>query len=325
MGSAAKTIAVLKQYLIGMIMDLRLLRYFLAVAGERNFTRAAERLHIAQPPLSRAIQQLEDEIGAPLFDRTARPLSLTPLGQLVREQAQQILGRMEDMQVMVKAAAAAERRRFAIGFVASTIYARLPELIRAFRKEVPNVELVMVESTTLDQIAALKEGRIDVGFGRIRFDDPAVRRIVLRNEQLIAAFPVDHPLARGEGPISLRELADEPQIIYPRSPRPSYADQVISMFRDHAIEPRIVHEARELQIAIGLVAAEEGIAIVPESVRRARSHDVAFRDLAEPARSPIIMSHRVGDRSPEFAAMVRVIASKYEQWGYDVPTALTEA
>lgn len=305
-------------------MDLRLLRYFLAVAGERNFTRAAERLHIAQPPLSRAIQQLEDEMGAPLLDRTVRPLSLTPLGQLVREQAQQILGRMDDMQAMVKAAVASERRRFAIGFVASTIYARLPELIRAFRKETPNVELVMVESTTLDQIAALKEGRIDVGFGRIRFDDPAVRRVVLRNEQLIAAFPVDHPLARGEGPVSLQELADEPQIIYPRSPRPSYADQVISMFRDHAIEPRIIHEARELQIAIGLVAAEEGIAIVPESVRRARSHDVTFRDLAEPARSPIIMSHRVGDRSPEFAAMVRVIARKYEEWGYDVPAALMD-
>ncbi|MCW1384086.1 LysR family transcriptional regulator [Novosphingobium sp. KCTC 2891] len=306
-------------------MDLRQLRYFLAVANERNFTRAAEQLHIAQPPLSRAIQQLEDEMGAPLFDRAARPLRLTPLGQLVREQAQQILGRMDDMKSMVRSAVASDRRRFTIGFVASTIYARLPELIRAFRKEAPNVELVMVESTTLDQIAALKEGRIDVGFGRIRFDDPAVRRVVLRNEELIAAFPVDHPLARGDGPVSIHELADEPQIIYPRSPRPSYADQVISMFRDHAIEPRIVHEARELQIAIGLVAAEEGIAIVPESVRRARSHDVAFRDLAEPATSPIIMSHRVGDHSPELIAMAHVIVRKYAEWDYDVPTALLQS
>lgn len=305
-------------------MDLRQLRYFLAVASERNFTRAAEQLHIAQPPLSRAIQQLEEEMGAPLFDRTVRPLRLTPLGQLVCEQAQQILGRMDDMKSMVKAAVAAERRRFTIGFVASTIYARLPELIRAFRKEAPNVELAMVESTTLDQIAALKEGRINVGFGRIRFDDPAVRRVVLRNEKLIAAFPFDHPLAQAEGPVSIHELADEPQIIYPRSPRPSYADQVISLFRDHAVEPRIVHEARELQIAIGLVAAEEGIAIVPESVRRARSHDVAFRDLAEPARSPIIMSHRIGEHSPEFSAMARVIARKYAEWGYDVPIALLE-
>jgi DNA-binding transcriptional LysR family regulator len=125
-----------------------------------------------------------------------------------------------------------------------------------------------------------------------------------------------------EGPVSLRELAGEPQILYPRMPRPSYADQVISLFRDHAIEPRIVHEARELQIAIGLVAAEEGMAIVPESVRRARSHDVAYRELVEPATSPIIMSHRPGDRSPELALMLDVIARKYEDWGYDVPAAL---
>jgi DNA-binding transcriptional LysR family regulator len=135
---------------------------------------------------------------------------------------------------------------------------------------------------------------------------------------------MDHPLATSDEPISLRELAEEPQILYPRAPRPSYADQVISLFRDHSIEPRVVHEARELQIAIGLVAAEEGIAIVPESVRRARSHVVAFRELVEPATSPIIMSHRPGDHSPELALMTAVVARKYAEWGYDVPTALTE-
>ncbi|GLK43809.1 LysR family transcriptional regulator [Novosphingobium resinovorum] len=306
------------------MMDMRLLRYFVAVAEEGNFNRAAERLHIAQPPLSRAIQQLEAHVGAPLLDRSSRPLRLTAVGRLLHAQALQMLARMEDVETMVKAAATSRRRRLIIGFVASTIYARLPELIREFRKVAQNVELVMVEATTLDQIAALKDGRIDVGFGRIRFEDPAVRRIILRNEKLIAAFPMDHPLATSDEPISLRELADEPQILYPRAPRPSYADQVISLFRDHSIEPRVVHEARELQIAIGLVAAEEGIAIVPESVRRARSHDVAFRELVEPATSPIIMSHRPGDHSPELALMTAVVARKYAEWGYDVPTALTE-
>jgi DNA-binding transcriptional LysR family regulator len=304
------------------MMDLRLFRYFVAVADEGNFNRAAERLHIAQPPLSRAIQQLEAHVGSALLDRSTRPLRLTEVGKLLYAQAQQVLTRMEDVETMVKAAAVSKRRQFVIGFVASTIYARLPELIREFRKAARNVELVMVESTTLEQITALKEGRIDVGFGRIRLDDPAVRRIILRNEKLIAVFPVDHPLAKVDGPVSLHELAGEPQILYPRMPRPSYADQVISMFRDHAIEPKIVHEARELQIAIGLVAAEEGMAIVPESVRRARSHDVAYRELVEPATSPIIMSHRPGDRSPELALMLEVIARKYEDWGYGVPAAL---
>lgn len=305
-------------------MDLRLLRYFVTVATERNFNRAAERLHIAQPPLSRAIHQLEEDIGAKLLDRSVRPMMLTPVGRLLFEQAVQMLSRMEDLKSTMHAAASGERRRLVIGFVASTIYARLPELIRGFRKMAPRVELVMVESTTLDQIAALKEGRIDVGFGRIRFDDRAITRIILREERLVAAFPIDHPLARQEGPVSIQELAQEPQITYPRSPRPSYADQVISLFRDHAIEPKIVHEARELQIAIGLVAAEEGVAIVPESVQRARSHDVVYRDLVEPATSPIIMSHRVGDHSPELTIMAEVIALKYAEWGYGVPAALRD-
>jgi DNA-binding transcriptional LysR family regulator len=303
-------------------MDFRLLRYFVSVASEGNFNRAAERLHIAQPPLSRAIQQLEAQVGTTLLDRSVRPLRLTPVGKLLYEQAMQILARMEDLESMVKSAAESKRRRLIIGFVASTIYARLPELIREFRKTAPDIELVMVESTTLEQIAALKEGRIDVGFGRIRFNDPAVRRIVLRNEKLVAAFPMHHPLADEDSPISLRDLADESQILYPRMPRPSYADQVISLFRDNGVEPKVVHEARELQIAIGLVAAEEGMAIVPESVRRARSHDVAFRELLEPATSPIIMSHRPGDRSAELELMAAIIARKYAEWSYEVPAPL---
>ena len=299
-------------------MDLKQLRYFLVVASERNFTRAAERLHVAQPPLSRAIQRLEEEVGGTLIDRQVRPLRLTPLGLLLQEQALQILGRMDDMQAMVKAAVATERRRFTIGFVASTIYARLPELVREFRSRAPDVELTLIESTTLDQITALKEGRIDVGFGRIRFDDPGIRRTVLRNERLVVALPLHHPLAHDSQPVSLHTLALEPQIVYPRSPRPSYADQVLSLFRDYGHEPHVIHEARELQIAIGLVAAEEGVAIVPESVTRSRSHDVTYRDLVEPAVSPIIMSHRLDDRSTELLMMSTIITERYSAWGYPV-------
>ena len=300
-------------------MDFRQLRYFVAVAEQRNFHRAAERLHIAQPPLSRTIQQLEAEIGAELLDRTARPLQLTPAGHLLHTQALQLLGRMEDLRAMMRAAVASEKRLFTIGFVASTIYARLPELIRAFRSAAPEVELILVESSTIDQIAALKEGRIDVGFGRIRFEDPAVRRIILRYEPLVAAIAADRPLAQQEGPVTLAALAAEPLIIYPRQPRPSYADQVISLFHDHGLEPRVIHEARELQIAIGLVAASEGLAIVPQSVRQARSEGIVYRDIVELAVSPIIMSKRVGDNSDELAIMQNLICERYADWGYEVP------
>jgi DNA-binding transcriptional LysR family regulator len=271
------------------------------------------------------MQQLEAIVGSPLLDRTSRPFELTPLGKLLYEQAVLIISRMEDIEAMVQAATSSHRRRLVIGYVASTIYARLPDLIREFRKAAADVELILLEYSTLEQITALKDGRIDVGFGRIRFDDPGVRRIILREEKLVAAFPIGHPLALRKGPVSLRELANVPQIIYPRAPRPSYADQVMSLFRDQALEPQVIHEARELQIAIGLVAAEEGMAIVPESVQRARSHDVAFRDLVEPATSPIIMSHRAGDRSPELAIMAAVIMREYARWGYEVPTALRDS
>lgn len=303
-------------------MDFRQLRHFTAVANARSFSRAAKELNIAQPPLSRTIRNLEDEVGGALFDRTARPLAMTPLGLLLHEQARQILARVDDMETMMKTAVATERRRFTIGFVASTIYARLPELIRAFRQRAPDVDLTLVESTTLDQISALKEGRIDVGFGRIRFEDPAIKRTVLRNERLAVALPYGHVLAGQEAPLTLKQVADYPQILYPRNPRPSYADQVISVFRDYGLEPKIAHEARELQIAIGLVAAEEGLAIIPESISRSRSHDVVYRELVEPATSPIIMSHRINDTSLELTVMSAVIAAEYSKWGYPVPSAL---
>ncbi len=303
-------------------MDLRQLRYFVAVAAERNFNKAAERLNMAQPPLSRSIQQLEAEVGADLIDRSARPLALTPIGQLFHIQAMQILQRVEDMRGMMRSALATEKRRFRIGFVASTIYARLPALIREYRAEFPDVELTLIESVTLDQIAALKDGRIDIGFGRVRFEDPGVRRTILRNEPLIAAVPLSSEIGQDGNPVKLCRLAEEKLIIYPSQPRPSYADDVLSLFHDNGLEPRLTYDARELQIALGLVAAEEGVAIIPESVRRARPDDLRYVDLVEPAASPIIMSHRVGDFSPEVVGFIRIIVRKYHDWGYPVSDAL---
>ena len=164
------------------------------MARERNFTRAAEMLHIAQPPLSRQIQQLEDELGVTLIERGSRPLRLTDAGRLLYEQAVQVLERVEEMKAITQRLHEVERPRFRIGFVPSTLYARLPELIRRYRAARPGVELTLLELTTLEQIAALKEGRIDVGYGRIPFDDPAIERMLLRNERLTAALPSGHSL-----------------------------------------------------------------------------------------------------------------------------------
>lgn len=304
-------------------MDLRLMRYFVAVAQERNFTRAAEKLHMAQPPLSRQIQILEEELGVVLLNRKSRPLRLTAAGRAFLDQAHQILGRVDCIPAMLNSLQVVDRPRFSIGFVASTIYAALPDLIRRFRAAAPEVDLNLVELVSAKQAAALKEGVIDVGFGRLRFEDAGVRRDVLREERLVVALPLRHRLASHERPLSLRSLSVEPLIIYPSHPRPSYADQVISLFHDRGLQPHIIQHARELQTAIGLVAAEIGIAIVPISVKRLRGEDVVYRELDDPTiTSPIIMNRRLHDRSPQLALMGRVILEAYAEWGWPAPEGL---
>lgn len=207
------------------------------MARERNFTRAAEALHIAQPPLSRQIQQLEDELGVALIERGSRPLRLTDAGRLLFEQAMQVLDRVEEMKAITQRLHEAERPRFRIGFVPSTLYGGLPELIRSYRAARPGVELLLLELTTLEQIAALKEGRIDVGFGRIPFDDPAIERTLLRNEKLSVALPCGHSLLARVERLRLDDLASEPLVVYPKAPRPSYADQALALFRERGLKP----------------------------------------------------------------------------------------
>ena len=288
----------------------------MTVARERNFTRAAEKLHIAQPPLSRQIQQLEDEFGVALFDRGSRPLALTDAGRLLFEQATQVLDRMDEMKAMMSRLHEAERSRFSIGFVASTLYGYLPEVIRRYRAARPGVELSLLELTTMEQVAALKEGRIDVGFGRISFNDPGIEDTLLRNERLSAALPLTHPLASRTGQIGLGELADGALVVYPKAPRPSYADQVLALFRERDIKPAAVYEVRDLQTALGLVAADSGVCLVPASVERLRRDDVVYRPLKETsAVSPIVMKTRKGDRSPELALILRLIREMYRKEG----------
>ena len=309
-------------YLESIVMDIRQLRYFLAVAAERNFSRAAERLHMAQPPLSRQIQQLEQEVGAQLFDRDSRPMALTDAGRLFYEQAIQVTRRMDELKETMRAFVTSNQPRFVVGFVPSVLYARLPDIIRGFRRVAPDVDLRLVEMMSIEQIAALKEGRIDVGFGRVRFDDPAVEREVLREERLVVALPVGHRLLTGERPIDIADLSHETVIVYPREPRPSYADQVLSLLNDHGVVPAAVQEVRELQTALGLVAAEDGVCIVPAAVHMMGRRDIHFRELVQRAVSPIIISHRKDDGSPHLATMIGVIAGLYEGWGWPMPTGL---
>ena len=296
-------------------MELRHLRYFVAVADEKNYTRAAERLHIAQPPLSRQVQQLEEELGVLLIEKGSRPLRLTEAGKFFHAHAQELLDKAADLKAMTQRVGKIDRK-FAIGFVASTLYGLLPEIVRRFRKRFESVEISFHEMTTMEQLQALKEGRIDVGFGRLKSEDPAIRRIVLREEALIVALPVGHRLAALDEPLRLADLVQETLLVYPKAPRPSFADQVLATFMERNLVPQQVQEVRELQIAIGLVGAGQGIAIVPQSLQGMIRTDVVYRPLDDlKAVSPIIFSTRHMDRSPELVNMLEVIYEIYDELG----------
>jgi LysR family transcriptional regulator, benzoate and cis,cis-muconate-responsive activator of ben and cat genes len=294
-------------------MELRHLRYFVAVAEERNFTRAAQRLNIAQPPLSRQIQQLEETLGVQLLERNSRPLKLTETGKFFYSHAAQLLAQTADLESMTRRVGNIERS-LSVGFVGSTLYGMLPKIIRRFRDQNATVELSLHEMSTMDQIRALKDGRIDVGFGRIRLEDANIRRVILREEQMIVALPDGHPLSVAKPVLSLSDLVQETLIIFPKAPRPSYADQVLAAFHDRALKPRRIYEVRELQIALGLVAAGEGISIVPSSVNGLKRDDVSYKDLDDPTLvSPIIMSMRALDESRDIREMLELIYRLYDE------------
>jgi DNA-binding transcriptional LysR family regulator len=306
------------------MFDVRHLRYFMAVAAERSFTKGAERLNMAQPPLSRRIQEMEEELGTPLFDRNAKPLELTNAGHLFYEESMQILQRVDQMRATMSRFVTGEPRRFVIGLAPSTLYTRFPEVIRRFREISPDVDINLTGMKTLDQISALTEGRINVGLGRVRLNASGIRQQVLREERLIVAVPPGHPLAVGDDPLELSALATFPIIVYPREPTPSYADQVLSLFRDRALEPQTILEVQELQTAMVMVAAGAGTCIVPASVQRLGGTDLIFRPLATEATSPIIMSHRIDDPSPQLRTFFRTFVELYTEGGFSVPQALLD-
>jgi DNA-binding transcriptional LysR family regulator len=289
-------------------MELRHLRYFHAVASELSFSRAAQRLHMAQPPLSRQIRQLEEELGAELIDRGAKPLQLTPAGRFFFEQSAQLLDRVKEVCEATRRIADGKREWFGIGFVPSMLYGMLPDLIRRFRTAAQGVEVGLLELTSTQQVEALKAGRIDVGFSRMVLEDRDISYELIFEEPLVAALPARHRLLSAQR-VSLRKLAAEPLILYPARPRPSHADQVLQLFRSRGLVPTTAMEANELQTAIGLVAAGVGVTLVPASVHRLHRDDVAYRPLTDAGVvSPVLINFRTEDRSAllaRFRALVR--------------------
>jgi DNA-binding transcriptional LysR family regulator len=286
-------------------MELRHIRYFIAVAEECHFGRAAERLHIAQPPLSQQIKQLEAELGVQLLHRSTRRVELTQAGERYLERARAIVAAVDDAGREATRVAAGEVGRVSLGFVGSTTYELMPSLARVLRKDFPLVELDLHgEMLTPDQVAALHTGALDLAFLRPPVRDPDLRLKVLRREPLVAVLPESHPLA-GLDAVPLEGLRAEPFITYPSQHRSVTYDAVFDACLAAGFEPDVRQEVAETSTLVSFVAAGLGVALVPDSVQHLRITGAVYRPLeGEPATIELAVAKRARDDSPHIARVL---------------------
>lgn len=290
-------------------MELRHLRYFVAVAEERHFGRAAERLHMAQPPLSQQIQALEAELGARLFDRNRRKVDLTAAGAALLPEARDILARSAELGRLVRATAAGEAGQLDIAFTGSVPFNDLmPRILRAFRLRYPDVRVSLREMSTGSQMEAIAEGRLDIGFARPAVDTLptgiAGRRIL--REPLVLALPADHALA-GWQRLSMTQVAGEGLVMNPRHIGTGLYDKITTLCQAAGFSPRIAVEAHQMSTMIRLVSAGLGLAVVPQTMSRVGFDGVAFAAIDDPgAFIDLLLIHRhsISPATQNFLAVV---------------------
>jgi DNA-binding transcriptional LysR family regulator len=286
-------------------MELRHLRYFAAIAEERHFGRAAERLGIAQPPLSKQLQDLERELGYSLFDRSRRPVELTAAGSALLEHTRRVFQELEVLVRETRRAGAGHSGRLAIGYPSSLAYSGLSSLLREFRERSPEVAIEVRELSPGEQIEALKRGDLDVGFVRTPLNEPTLASENIRNEKLVLALPVDHRLAIRER-VALSAVANEPFVFFPRARGPGFFDFLMGFCRDSGFSPNIVQEAPQIDV-LALVAAGFGLSILPDSVREFRRADIVLRPIIGSPTTELRLAWRSGDTSPAVARFIETV------------------
>ncbi len=290
-------------------MELRHLRYFVAVAAELNFTKAAEKLFVAQPALSTQIADLERELGVRLFLRNTRMVQLTAAGRAFLEDARSLLAAAENARERALRVARGEAGKLSIGFFAAPTMFFLPELIRSYRLTHPKVTIRMHELTPDKQLTAFAREELDLGFTRVLPPGHAyLAEQVLFCERFLAVLAETHPLA-GRKRLRLAELADSPFVLLDRAVTVGLYDQVIAACRAAGFSPLVAHSPDLMATVLTMVAAEQGVSIVPEGVRNLRTRQVAYVPIA-PALEPIplVMCWNAGQDSPTrdgFMSLVR--------------------
>jgi DNA-binding transcriptional LysR family regulator len=287
-------------------VELRHLRYFAAVAEELHFGRAAERLGIAQPPLSQQIKSLEELVGHTLFERRPQ-VRLTPAGEALLEVARRTLSQIEEGLNSTRQVGRGEAGKITVGFAASILTTALPEILRTYRERFPGVELRLRELSSAAQAAALSDGGIDVGFVREAVEHGAglTCEPILR-EEFVVVLPPAHRLAKRRE-LPLGELAGEPFVHFPRAVAPALYDQVGDICRRAGFQPRVVQEAQEWLTILGLVEAGLGVSLVPDSFRRLRWGGVQYRPLAPPREfTDVFVCRREAGPEPAVAPLIEI-------------------
>lgn len=300
--------------------DLRQWRYFVAVADERHFGRAAERLSMTQPPLSQAIRALEDALGVALFARTKRSVELTAVGAALLPDVRRLIAAADALPPLAQSLARGEAGSLALAFVSTADYGLLPQLLREFGARYPHVRLQLAEATSDVQIEELVAGRIDAGL----VIPPVPPRhaaslsyLPVLREPLVVAMPAEAADAAeaaeaadaaADAPVRIADITSLPLVIFPRRLAPGFYDIITGCYGAAGVTPRIGQEAIQMQTIVSLVSAGMGVALVPQSLRNLRRTGVVYRALADPA--PVVetgLVWRTDDVSPVLAGFIDVV------------------
>ncbi|MGE8005676.1 LysR substrate-binding domain-containing protein [Lysinibacillus sp. RC46] len=296
-------------------MDIRKMRYFIMVAEELNFSRAAERLRMAQPPLSQEIRKLEVELGVQLFNRTKRTVELTDAGKIFLEGSQQTLLQLERTIKETQLAAEGKIGSLIIGFVDSTEI--VIEVLNKFRERFPKIHLILREMTTEQQLKALYEKQIHIGFIRSKQNNGILSSEVCSEESLKLVLQQDHPFALLPD-IPLRLLIDEPFILFPRHMGPNFYDLIISYFWDHGVSLNVVQEAIQMQTIVNLVATGMGVSVVPSSVESYKHPGVIYKKIQETTpKVNLYVSWREDEKSAVVNHFLTVVREMYSILKFD--------
>ena len=293
-------------------IELRHLRYFLAVAETLHFGRAAKKLGMAQPPLSQQIRRLETMLGTSLFERTTRGVSLTPAGVVLRERARSTMARLEDDLEQTRRIARGEEGRLTVGFSGSVMFTGLPAAIQRYRRAHPRVEVQLREMWTAEQLPALADGSIDVGFLRDGERRPELAILPLLRERFYAALPADHKLRR-QRTVDVASLKDEPFVLFSRKHGDLAYERTVRCCLDAGFQPRIVQEAPQFPTLIRLVAAGVGVSIAPACLASVTFPGTIFRPIRSKRWTSVDIGTRVDGVSATAAAFVETVRGHFAQ------------